>query len=132
MKKILLAALILISSGATVYSQSLLSIITNKVERNLSSSLQERYKGNVNITDALETGSYIIVTGSFDYQIQTWIGPGNTVSRPFKAKVKAVLDEVQVVKLCYLLIVYGPHDPIRQCKCTNGSFESSNGELYVR
>lgn len=109
-----------------------MSYITDRVDSHLSSKLGDRYKGGLDISDATQSGNSYIVEGSFRYQIKTWVGNGNTVTRKFKAKVKQILDDITIQKLCYVFIEYGYSDtPQRSCKCTDGSYVSSGNEIYV-
>lgn len=130
MKKLLLSLFILtINFG---FSQSIMSYIKDRVDSHLSSKLDDRYKGGLDISDATQSGNYYIVEGSFRYQIKTMFGSGNTVTRKFKAKIKQILDDITVQKLCYIFIEYGYSEtPQKSCKCSDGSFVSYSNELYV-
>lgn len=130
MKKYLFIVTFLFCSHYS-FSQEMLNYIKSKIESHLSNSLRDRYKGAVEISDAQSYDGYYIVSGTFRYQIQTLVGSGNTVTRKFKSKVKVILDDVIVQRLCYVYIVYGYSDaPDKSCKCTDGYTISSDDILY--
>ena len=131
MKKLILLSFILLQVNSS-YSQSLMSYVTDKIDSHLSSKLADRYKGGLDISDATESGNSYIVEGSFKYQIKTWVGSGNTVTRKFRAKVKQVLDDITVQKLCYIFIEYGYSEtPQKSCKCTDGSNVYNGDDVYI-
>lgn len=132
MKKIIITITMVLGFFFQGYSQEMLKYVKSKIENHLSNSLEERYKGGVEINDATEYNGYYLITGTFRYQIQTLLGGGNTVTRKFKSKVKIILDDVIVQKLCYVYIIYGYSDtPEKSCKCTDGGTIFSDNTLFV-
>lgn len=134
MKIKLIAMLLFFSISVTnSYSQSLLSQVTKKVDIHLIQKLKDRYKGGLDITNAEEDGNYITISGTFKYQIKTYIGiNGNTVKRNFKASIKKILDDVSVINLCYVFIEYGgpTSTDYKTCNCTNQNVTRGH-KLYV-
>ena len=83
-----------------LYAQELTEYITAKAARESISLCNEwdvNYKGNIRLDDAVESGDYLIVTGTVDYYSDNCY----EVTAKFRMKLKQVLDDLQVS--CFIM-----------------------------
>lgn len=99
--------------------QQLTALVKSKIDEHCKTNL-DRYKGNVNITDAVQNGNTMTVSGTFDYEYRPLIGFNAIRKYPFRCRLKTVLDDVIVDNFCYKMKTYiVPGDPpMETCECT--------------
>lgn len=97
MKKVLICILFIGSLSNFSYSQTLYSTIKDKLDEAIREDSRtwkvSDYEGSLTLTDAKEVNGIIHCEGTFKYSVLT------TGTIHYKAKVKAVLDEIVVQKI---------------------------------
>ena len=86
------------------YSQSLSNFIKQKVGDVIKRELGKSYGGNIILTESREvdnlTGKYTLVYGTYVFNNRLLITT-ITQEQIFFAKFKKVLDEIEVIQVCY-------------------------------
>lgn len=100
MKKIIILV-ILVTSTMTIRAQ-VSQMIKSKISTELSRIRGDHYEGNVSLKDYKEISdkTYIVI-GTFDWRYYSYITASRVIKRKFKAKVKVVFDEIEVIALGY-------------------------------
>jgi hypothetical protein len=102
-----LIAFVLLTGGIKAQiSQSIKSKINTEFRTKLN---DVKYKGNITLTDYKEIDSKsFIVIGQFDWEADYMIGGKTMEKRKFKARIKVIFDDIEVIKLTWEKVSFWP------------------------